>query len=777
MPKDQAVAVAYSMCEGKAVLSLAEDVRALWINAFTKTYDLEANNVEEAELAAWLAIGITRPDAASQVLERPTAKSTRVKALDEHRIGGYLIVWGDEDHTDLEGDYFTPESYLWLDQYKNQPLMYDHAMSPLPSGYPDDMPYYFQFGVVEKAAPDDVGVWIEAQVDAHNDWAKYVLDLINKGIMHWSSGSVPHLVKRHDDGWLASWPIVEATTTPTPAEPRMTEVVMLKHYVNTQDAQQDPEAALDKSAHGDPGDPVQSIDHLVMNYPIDNILANQSEEEPMEPNEVKARALVTLHWDQLAAQLKQIDEGMPAEDGAEPTVSAIDELIAPLATQLVELTGMTQEEAHAKLLQLVTEYARPVEESAPEEEVVDEYNYGEMMSVELDALDQDAMIEQIADAVAKKLAKKNTSAPAYVAPILPAGKPRGGYKSGPQNMTRIQKEQFPLTDMVKAAINGDYGFRRRNNNTAAQSYMKAYGRNWAYKALGTEPDTAGGYLARKEESDEIIEVLHDQSVLADRVDERNMAGKTLTINRGTTAITTGWIGENTQLSQPGDPAFGQEMLIAKKLYALVLVSSEEMEDTGAYFEQWLKDEISAALAEEYDRVILRGSGIAAQPLGLLNRAGVTKTALNAVPTYANLVAAQTRIKQSKVKYNQSCAWVINPRDTGVLRGLEDTAGNLIWTGSNGQGSDATMGQPGILLGWPVLETNQIDIDATDNNETEIYGGVWKDVIVGLRKAVEFKVDASRYFDYDQIAIRAIVRMDVGMRHDEAIEILSNVRGS
>jgi hypothetical protein len=34
---------------------------------------------------------------------------------DTCRIGGYLVVWGDQDHRDLHGEYFTPGTELALD--------------------------------------------------------------------------------------------------------------------------------------------------------------------------------------------------------------------------------------------------------------------------------------------------------------------------------------------------------------------------------------------------------------------------------------------------------------------------------------------------------------------------------------------------------------------------------------------------------------------------------------------------------------------------------------
>lgn len=140
-----------------------------------------------------------------------------VKALGDGRIGGYGVVWGSAQQRDLAGDYFTPESELWADQFPAVPVLYDHGQGQSP-------------GVVGKTVRyvrDHVGVWVEAQLDRANQYWKAVEELIDKGALAWSSGSVAHLVER-ERGWLKRWPIVEMSLTPTPAEPRLTTVQAVK---------------------------------------------------------------------------------------------------------------------------------------------------------------------------------------------------------------------------------------------------------------------------------------------------------------------------------------------------------------------------------------------------------------------------------------------------------------------------------------------------------------------------------------------------------------------
>ena len=52
--------------------------------------------------------------------------------------------------------------------------------------------------------------------------------LVDRGILNWSSGSLPHLVEVATDGYIKRWPVVEGSLTPTPAEPRQTDVQTIK---------------------------------------------------------------------------------------------------------------------------------------------------------------------------------------------------------------------------------------------------------------------------------------------------------------------------------------------------------------------------------------------------------------------------------------------------------------------------------------------------------------------------------------------------------------------
>jgi hypothetical protein len=146
-----------------------------------------------------------------------------VKALGDGKVAGYLVRFGDETTPDLTGDFFTKETDF---------------------GDVTHTAVYYQHGLDRKMGKrklakgdmreDDVGVWIEAQLNMRDEYEKAIYAMVEQGKMGWSSGTAPHLVEREEKGkahFIKTWPLgLDASLTPTPAEPR-NEVITLKSFM------------------------------------------------------------------------------------------------------------------------------------------------------------------------------------------------------------------------------------------------------------------------------------------------------------------------------------------------------------------------------------------------------------------------------------------------------------------------------------------------------------------------------------------------------------------
>jgi hypothetical protein len=125
-------------------------------------------------------------------------------------FGGLMAQWGSPEHRDIQGDYFTPETNFWLDHYKNAPALFHHGLDPkvgrVPLGNRDDA----------KKTTD--GLWVQDWINKSNRYFDIVRQLLDAGKLWYSPGSVPHLVDRTPERKITSYPVVDDTGTPIPAQ-------------------------------------------------------------------------------------------------------------------------------------------------------------------------------------------------------------------------------------------------------------------------------------------------------------------------------------------------------------------------------------------------------------------------------------------------------------------------------------------------------------------------------------------------------------------------------
>jgi HK97 family phage major capsid protein len=135
---------------------------------------------------------------------------------DAATVGGYGVLFGG---VDLDGETFTADTDYRMDLVPTKLVFYDHMAREVKH----------QLGTVgnDNIKADDKGIWIEAQLNRSVEYVNEVLKLVEKGVLGWSSGSVAHLTQRAE-GVIKSWPIVEFSLTPTPAEARTLGVERIK---------------------------------------------------------------------------------------------------------------------------------------------------------------------------------------------------------------------------------------------------------------------------------------------------------------------------------------------------------------------------------------------------------------------------------------------------------------------------------------------------------------------------------------------------------------------
>jgi HK97 family phage major capsid protein len=145
---------------------------------------------------------------------------SEVKAIGDGKVAGYLVRFTTEQDPDLTGDFFTKSTDFG--DVSATPVLYHHGLDKTVGVRP------FGKGQLKM---DEVGIWIDAQLELADKYQQAVYKLVEQGKLGWSSGTASHLVRREETGkaWhVLSWPLgLDASLTPTPAEPR-NDVVPLK---------------------------------------------------------------------------------------------------------------------------------------------------------------------------------------------------------------------------------------------------------------------------------------------------------------------------------------------------------------------------------------------------------------------------------------------------------------------------------------------------------------------------------------------------------------------
>ena len=112
---------------------------------------------------------------------------------------------------DYAGEYFSPRTNLHLDVVKGPiPLLYDHGE--------DRVIGKSAIGVADADTyrKDELGWWIDAQLDRHHKYYAALKVLIDKEAIYGSTGSPSALNRKTADGEILDWWTVDQTLTPIP---------------------------------------------------------------------------------------------------------------------------------------------------------------------------------------------------------------------------------------------------------------------------------------------------------------------------------------------------------------------------------------------------------------------------------------------------------------------------------------------------------------------------------------------------------------------------------
>ena len=300
------------------------------------------------------------------------------------------------------------------------------------------------------------------------------------------------------------------------------------------------------------------------------------------------------------------------------------------------------------------------------------------------------------------------------------------------------------------------------------------------KAMAAGDATAGGFLVPVQYSQDVIEFLRAQSVI------RRLGARTVPVPTGTTKIpkltggaTAYYVGENVNATK-SEPTTGQLSLSFKKLITLVPVSNDLIRYSSPGADAIVRDDTVNAMRVREDSAFIRDAGTESTPKGLRYWAHADHVLeANATVSVQNTFTDLGQLLQKLLDANIpmiSPAWIFAPRTFLYLMTLLNSNGLPVFREELSTGK---------LWGYPYGVTTNVPTNVgTASNKSEIYLTDMAQVVIG--ESLNLMVDASQEAAYhdgtsvvaaysqDQTVVRAIAEHDLGVRHDKAVAVLTQV---
>lgn len=214
-------------------------------------------------------------------------------------------------------------------------------------------------------------------------------------------------------------------------------------------------------------------------------------------------------------------------------------------------------------------------------------------------------------------------------------------------------------------------------------------------------------------------------------------------------------------------AFGSNVLTARKFAGLATVSMELMEDNIVNLSDFLLTHIGEMIARREDEEALEGTSVSGFTGGLCFNTSVntfshtTDNGVVTAPTLGNAATVAGLSTMVKAVYygeqahtRQNARWWVHPWISRDAIQLTTGSAGAPWFPFIWQ--NQTLGSS--LLGYPVNETSIVSkARGTSSNESYIYFGNPRGLVVGDRAGTRFDVDPYGLFTTAQVRLRVIKR--------------------
>jgi HK97 family phage major capsid protein len=290
------------------------------------------------------------------------------------------------------------------------------------------------------------------------------------------------------------------------------------------------------------------------------------------------------------------------------------------------------------------------------------------------------------------------------------------------------------------------------------------------RALSEGTGTAGGVLVPDELNQAIISLRETYGVFRQEAEVIPMGRDVMEIPRDTGDLTATFTGENTALTE-SDPTFNNVTLTAKKLGIITRFSSELAEDAIIDIADFVARKMAWAFAFKEDTVGFNGDGTAGH--GSIDGiakifdddntlAGATDPITANCDTFAEVAAQDVALLMGLIP-----AYAAQNAKFYCSRVAAELVFGRLQAAGGGNTIQTLTGQTRRLyLGHEVVESQVLatTTGAINNTTMLLFGDLRQSSSLGDRRGIMVKTSEDRYFELDQIAIKATERFSI-VNHD------------
>jgi HK97 family phage major capsid protein len=285
-------------------------------------------------------------------------------------------------------------------------------------------------------------------------------------------------------------------------------------------------------------------------------------------------------------------------------------------------------------------------------------------------------------------------------------------------------------------------------------------------AHSTSDNSKGGYLVPQETASTIIRLVEEYGIF------RQNVGTVFPVTSGSLAVpkraggfTVRHPGENQEISE-SDAQFSMVELTPHKAAILTRLSNELNEDSLPLLADFLTQEFAYAFAVDEDNAGFNGDGTQDynRVVGLKNAlaAGAVAQADGGQTSFGALTLASFNNAMAKVKAYPGAQnkWYIH--SAGYYASMD----RLKAAGGGNSMMDLSEGSDAMFLGYPVVFTQVLPSTLATNSDAKVayFGDLSLACAMGDARSIEIASASERYFEYDQIGVRATERYDIQV-HD------------